>query len=371
MRVTPQFPPGAKAVFVGEASGKDEDREGLPFVGVTGREFDRLLLQSGLVRSELGITNVFLDRPPNNKLDQHWCSSKKVVSEDYVLVRSDLEKLWPDYDWPKTYTWSKISQGKYLQPGFLGELARLQQEIRRAKPNIIVALGGKALWALAGTSAIKKNRGAVMDCVLVPGIKLLPTWHPAYIQRAWEERSTLVADLMKAKDQKEFPDIRRPERHIWVRPSLADMEEFFQKHILGCDLLAFDTETRGGQITCISFAPHESIALVIPFVERNPSPDYNYWKDPKDEVLAWQFVQKVLDTDIPKLAQNGLYDLQYLWTPHGISIRNFASDTMLLHHSIYIELPKGLGFLGSIHTEEVAWKLMRTRSKDSVEKKDE
>ncbi|KKL46727.1 hypothetical protein LCGC14_2342680 [marine sediment metagenome] len=149
------------------------------------------------------------------------------------------------------------------------------------------------------------------------------------------------------------------------------MEEFYQKYIKDCDLLAFDTETRKGQITCISFAPSPTIAIVIPFVEKTPNPDYNYWKDPEDEKSAWRFVQKVLDSPVPKLAQNGLYDLQYLWTPHGISVRNFSEDTMLLHHSIYIELPKGLGFLGSIYTEEVAWKLMRTRSKDSVEKKDE
>ena len=62
-----------------------------------------------------------------------------------------------------------------------------------------------------------------------------------------------------------FPEIRRPERFIWIRPSLLDMEQFYQKYIKGCSLLAFDTETRKGQITCISFAPNPSMAIVIPF----------------------------------------------------------------------------------------------------------
>ncbi len=371
MRCKPSGPLNAKIMLVGEAPGAEEERLGECFVGSSGKELTQLLSEAGFDRDECYLTNVFLDRPPNNKFHLEWCRGKKEAAAEYKELRSTLVDFHPNYSWPTTYTWSSVSQGKYVMPVHLGELQRLREEILQVKPNLVVALGGTPLWALLGVGGISKLRGAVADSSLVPGQKVLPTWHPAYIQRAWEERSTLVADLMKAKDQKEFPDIRRPERLIWVRPSLADMEEFFQKHILGCDLLAFDTETRGGQITCISFAPNESIAIVIPFVNRNPSPDYNYWKDPKDEVLAWQFVQKVLDTNIPKLAQNGLYDLQYLWTPHGISVRNFASDTMLLHHSIYIELPKSLGFLGSIHTEEVAWKLMRTRSKDSVEKKDE
>ncbi len=139
--------------------------------------------------------------------------------------------------------------------------------------------------------------------------------------------------------------------------------------IARCKLLAFDTETANKQITCISFAPSPDIALVITFVDKSKL-GYNA-HDKKKEVQYWQFVQMVLATPIPKLAQNGLYDLQYLWVPHGIWVNNYIQDTMLLHHSLFLELKKDLGFLGSVYTDELSWKIMRTRDKDKVEKKDD
>ncbi len=375
MRCKPSGPLDAKIMLIGEAPGGEEERLGIPFVGESGKELTKLLKEAGIDREECYLTNVFMDRPKGNKFHYEWCRGKKEVSEEYLLIRDDLKNFHPLFDWPTKYTWSSVAQGKYVMPVHLGELQRLREEIIRVKPNLVVALGGTPLWALLGTSGITKLRGAVAESTLVPGQKVLPAFHPAYIQRAWDDRLTLVADLIKAKNQMLFPEIRRPERIIWIHPTHSDMEEFYEKYIKDCPLLSFDTETKKDQITCISFAPTPSLAIVIPFVNRNPDPkkgeDYNYWKNPADEVRAWRFVQKVLDSPMPKLAQNGLYDLQYLWTTHGISVRNFAEDTMLLHHSIYIELPKDLGFLGSIYTEEVAWKLMRTRAKDSVEKKDD
>jgi len=64
-----------------------------------------------------------------------------------------------------------------------------------------------------------------------------------------------------------------------------------------------------------------------------------------------------------------MYDLQYI-LPLGIAARANLEDTMLLHHSHYPEMKKGLGFLGSIYTSEPAWKLMRTMKADT-EKRDE
>ncbi len=369
MRCKSTGPSDAKIMLVGEAPGGEEERLGEPFVGSSGQELTNLLKEAGIAREECYLTNVFMDRPKGNKFHFEWCRGKKEVSDEYLLIRDNLVKECPSFDWPNKYTWSSVAQGKYVMPVHLGELQRLREEIAQVKPNLIVALGGTPLWALLGTSGITKLRGAVAESSLCPGQKILPTFHPAYIQRNWADRLTLVVDLMKAKDQMAFPEILRPERLVWIRPSLNDMEEFFEKHLKNCALIAFDTETKRDQITCISFAPNPWLAIVIPFV--NKEPPYNYWIDPADETAAWRFVQKVLNSKVPKLAQNGLYDLQYLWHSHGISVRNFQEDTMLLHHSLYLELPKGLGFLGSIYTEEVAWKLMRTRAKDSVEKKDD
>jgi DNA polymerase I-like protein with 3'-5' exonuclease and polymerase domains len=103
--------------------------------------------------------------------------------------------------------------------------------------------------------------------------------------------------------------------------------------------------------------------VVVPFVKRDGS---SYWPSLADEQAAWRFVKWVLESDFRKIWQNGLYDLQYL-TRMGIRPKNCLHDTMLLHHAIYPELPKSLGFLGSIYCNESAWKDLRLAKE---EKKD-
>jgi hypothetical protein len=104
--------------------------------------------------------------------------------------------------------------------------------------------------------------------------------------------------------------------------------------------------------------------MVIPFWVRQPQSS-SYWNTKEEELRAWSCVSALLESAIPKLFQNGLYDVQYLM-PMGIKVNNFIEDSMLLHHSIFPELQKGLGFLGSVYTSEPAWKLMRKRAADTV-----
>lgn len=370
MKCLPTGPSPAKLMLIAEAPGQNEEREGKPLIGKAGEELNRMLVEAGIDRSICRIDNVFHDRPPDNKLHDSWCRGKKEVSEAYLEIRESLVDAWPDFDWPSKYTWNSLQQGKYLMPEHLGALPRLRDEILKTKPNLVVALGGTPLWALTGVGGIKKLRGTVMIASLVPGLKILPTWHPSYVGRVWSERLTCVVDLTKAGQECEFPDIRRPSRKIWINPTLPDLDTFYDLYIKGKPLLSFDTETSRKQITHISFATSKDVALVIPFLNKD-KPGYNYWPTQEEEVAAWKFVRKVMTSDIPKLAQNGMYDLQYLWIAHGIPVKNYAEDTMLLHHALYLELPKDLGYLGSVYTNEASWKLMRTRGKDTVDKKDD
>ncbi len=369
MECLPTGPLDAKILFVAEAPGSEEEREGEPLIGSSGKEFTSCLKQAGIPREICRLDNVFHRRPPNNKFHDEWCDTKKAVAEEYKLIRDKLVESCPNYPWPSNYTWTSVGQAKYLKPQYLPALQRLKEEILRVRPNLVVTLGGVSTWALLGTSGITKLRGVVSQSSLVLGQKVLPTWHPAYIQRVWESRLTLVVDLIKAKREMEYSEIRKPQRKIWINPTIEDIEYFRDKYILGAKLLAFDTETKQKQITCISFSPRPNIAIVIPFVDET-KPDYSYYTH-EDEVKAWHLVKEILLLPMPKLAQNGLYDLQYLWRPHGIAVYNYAEDTMLLHHALFIELLKDLGYLGSVYTDEAAWKIMRARAKDTVEKKDE
>ena len=135
-------------------------------------------------------------------------------------------------------------------------------------------------------------------------------------------------------------------------------------------MLAVDIETRDNQITCIGFAPSAQIALVVPFEDMR-KPGGSYWGSLDAELAAWEWVRHVLDLPIPKVFQNGLYDLHRLWRGYGIPVRNAEHDTMLLHHALQPESPKGLAYLGSIYTDETAWKLtVRLKHKETIKRED-
>ena len=365
-------------VLVGEAWGESENEIKRPFVGWSGRELFVMLgealggeddghaavlrgasrLGLGWVgpRDEwlrergIGLTNVLALRPPDNKIDA-LCVSKKDLPHDYSL--------------------GPIDQGKYLDPQFLPELVRLGSELTEARPNLVVALGNIACWALLGTRGISGLRGTIASERLSGlSLKCLPTYHPAAILRQWSWRQIAVEDLIKARRESAFPEIRRPSRSILINPTIEEVQEWTSRALADACPLACDTETAKGQITMVGFARSRSEAIVIPFrnflegVER-----LHYWSE-QDEVLAWLCVRSLLLASNLKIFQNGLYDIQYFMAM-GLRVMNATRDTMLLHHSIFPELQKGLGFLGSLYTNEPAWKLMRRKRASEPEKADE
>ena len=181
----------------------------------------------------------------------------------------------------------------------------------------------------------------------------------------------MVGDLFKSRRESGFAEIRRPERSIILNPTIEEVEEWTQVAIKSAAPLSCDTETAMGGITMVGFASSRSRAIVIPF--RNflgGNGPIHYWPSIEHEVRAWLCVRNLLLAPNPKIFQNGLYDLQYFMRL-GLRPLNCEEDTMLLHHSILPEMQKGLGFLGSVYTDEPAWKLMRKVRADEPIKADE
>lgn len=329
-------PRNARIALVGEAWGEQESITGLPFMGNSGQELSRLLTEAGIPRAECFLTNVLALRPVDNKLDS-LCASKAEVGH--------------------AYNRAPLRQGIYLRPEYLPELDRLARELQGLLPSLVIALGGTALWALCNTGAIGSLRGTVLPCKLVPGLKVLPTYHPSYLFKVWSHRPVVLADLMKARHEGTFPEIRRPARRVLVNPTIGEIGDWVTDIWLHPPkYLSVDIETATGSITMIGFARSRANAIVIPFFDR--ARGGNFWQSEDGELAARAYCQDLLGSSIPKLTQNGLYDIQYLLR-EGYSLRAFTDDTMLLHHSLYPEMKKGLGFLGSIYTSEPAWKLMR------------
>ncbi len=147
--------PNALLMFVGEAPGADEDASGVPFVGRAGRKLDEMIAAMGLDRQrDCYIANVLKVRPPNNRT--------------------------PTVD-------EAASEGPYLEA-----------QIHIIRPRVIVTLGRPAAnFLLRTTASMGQLRGCWHE---FDGIPVMPTYHPAYLLRAYtpENRKRVWSDLQMA-----------------------------------------------------------------------------------------------------------------------------------------------------------------------------
>lgn len=332
-----------RILICGEAFGEREEQKGLPFVGPSGAMLNSFLAAAGISRADCYLTNVFNLRPAGNKLAS-LCGPKA----------EGIPGLPP------------LAKGGYVSIRYKGEIDRLYSEVRAVNPNLILALGGTACWALLRNAGIKKLRGAPIESPIT-GHKVLPTFHPAAVLRDFKLRPIVFSDFKKAARQAEFSEVRRKPRELWLEPTLEDLA-LFDWYITEADKLSVDIETWNRQITCIGFAPNDERAIVIPFVWRKEK-DGNYWRTLAEELEVWKYVRRWLTLGKSIIGQNFLYDCNYLWARYGIPIYHVADDTMLLHHAMQPEMEKSLGFLGSIYTDEPSWKFMR-QSHSTLKKED-
>ncbi|HEX7313061.1 MAG TPA: uracil-DNA glycosylase family protein [Pyrinomonadaceae bacterium] len=144
----------ARLMFVGEAPGADEDASGRPFVGRAGQLLNKIIEAIGLKRDDVLIGNVNRCRPPNNRTpttdEAHTCKP--------FLLR----------------------------------------EINIARPDVIVVLGNTAMKNLLDTKeGITRLRGQFQD---YRGIKVMPTFHPAYLLRDPSKKREVWDDMKKVRD---------------------------------------------------------------------------------------------------------------------------------------------------------------------------
>lgn len=345
--------------------GENELRIGTGFVGASGIELLRMLSEANVIalsstdydylsafyrtgdpkqidmiwrlHPEVHRSNVFQLHPPGNKIEA-LCGSRKEAIPGYPA----------------------LVKGKFARMEFYPHLERLGDELLRVDPNLVLCLGNTALWAMCGTTGVSKLRGTTATSThTASGYKCLATYHPAAVLRQWELRPVTIADLMKASREAAYPEIRRAEREIWIEPSIEDIIRFRDEHIMVAPILSVDIETSGNRVTCIGFSVGPNLAIVIPFDDHRKS-GRNYWPTAQAERACWQLISEILEhPKPPKVFQNGLFDIAFLWRAYGIKVFGASEDTMLLHHSLQPESLKSLGFLGSVYASESAWKAER------------
>lgn len=338
-------------MLLGEAPGKEEDSAGVPFVGPSGQELNRMLHEAGIMRSECYVTNVVKHRPLNNYLGNFVPMTKKAREE---LIAAG-KPLFPLRD-------LKVTQE--VIDGF----SMLKQEIRDVQPQVILAFGNLALWALTGRWGITKWRGSYLQPDGNAGggeSWIIPTYHPAAILRQWNWRPVGVNDLRRAK---RILDGKRPIRPDWrftVRPNFTQViGEISRLHAvaeerarLGSPLklwLDFDIETRAGHIACVGISWTKTNALCIPLmcVESREG----YWNIEEEAHIVWWLWRLLTHKQVAVRWQNGLYDAQYVWR-HWHFVPNGGQDTMISQHSIFGDMPKALHFQASMYCDwYVYWK---------------
>jgi DNA polymerase len=159
--------PNARIMFIGEAPGADEDAQGRPFVGRAGQLLDKIINAMGLKREDVYIGNILKCRPPENRTPK---------AEEIINC-----------------------------------LPYLQRQIEIIKPDIIVALGAYAAQTLLETTkSIGQLRGHFFDYypgLGKPPIKLLATFHPAYLLRNYtvDSRQKVWDDMKKVLSELDLP----------------------------------------------------------------------------------------------------------------------------------------------------------------------
>jgi DNA polymerase len=155
-----QGSPAARLVFVGEAPGREEDLQGLAFVGRAGKLLTKMIGAMGLTRDEVFICNILKCRPPDNR----------------DPAPDEVSSCWPYLD----------------------------EQLQIIQPEVIVALGRPAAQTLLRTKeSIGRLRGRWHDYYMsgMPMVgeptPLMPTYHPAYLLRNPPDKNKAWSDLQQ------------------------------------------------------------------------------------------------------------------------------------------------------------------------------
>lgn len=174
-----------RIALVGEAPGKEEARQGHPFVGRSGQLLGDMLEKAGIVRKNCLVANVFRLGPPKNKVE-HFFSSRKAAQTNGQNLAEDLGKFG----------------SVYCLEEYASEIKNLSETLQKMAPHVIIALGRTPLWALTGEGGLLSKVGQELPCRLAHGIPVIPTYHPSFILRGnWKLQDDWLKHLKFAATQ--------------------------------------------------------------------------------------------------------------------------------------------------------------------------
>lgn len=297
-------PSTSKLWIVGEAPGWEEEKLGEPFVGESGKLLKEIMLRNGIdPNSDVYFANLCHYRPNGNVFEL-------------------------------------LEGSKELEEG----LRELQENIRTYTPNLIVALGNQPLRYLTGREGISKWRGSILTTSLdryTKEIKVIPTYHPAYICRpeGADSQPYFDIDFQRIVEDAKFPELNIPQLDIHIN----DLTPQAIDELLSAKLIAVDIETikQTLEIICIGFAV-------------SPTKAYVYeWNNASAQAGIIQPL--LLGTVSSKIFHGGIFDACVLRL-NGIRVERYEHDTIIQSHILNAELPRDLATLNSIYTRQPYYK---------------
>lgn len=299
-------PPDADMMLIGEALGEEEARRGLPFVGGSGRVLTALLGQADIRRDEIYITNAVKCRPPKNR-------------------KPDDEEI----RWCARY---------------------LVNELKLVNPKLLVPLGATALYVTTGKTEIGSYRGIPIEGA--GGRKVLPTFHPAFVMRTQTFWPVVVWDLVKAKIESLFPEVRRVPVEYTILADATDYADAVRREAALTGFISIDAETTSldldeAHIKCYgvgSFVGHARVFRWTPQAKRLL---YGILSDPtivkvgqNSESYDWPLFERKREQE----------------SNDGWRVARNTCDTMLMFHLTNSDLPKSLDNIKTFYTDMEHWK---------------
>jgi len=281
-------PTNAELVIIGEAPGAEEEKYGSPFVGRSGQLLTSLLQKTGIDRSKCFITNVVACRPTD-------------ANGNNTAPPTDAIKMCS---------------------------IRLDQELSKARPKIVLLLGNVAVKRFLG------NRRNLQNSEGIPfrqnGTIFVPTYHPAALLRdpsktkAVEQTLRRVVEWLKA------------DPHAWSFENykiLLDKNEVIryiklleQKPMWSCDIETSDILYESVIFT-MAFSSGD---LTFGFPVRRPDGSL-YWSD-SDLCQIIDHLKRLFSNESKKIFHNAMFDLMFLKKEFGIECKNLHGDTMVIAH---------------------------------------
>lgn len=329
-------PYGANIMLVGEAPGRNEAEQGVPFVGQAGKLLKNILQHAGISFDKCYVTNIINERPPGNDFGSFYEDNRRQVP------KSMLRKAWKE----------------------------LHQKIKDLNPNIVIALGAEPLRAITNKRSLYKWRGT---CIPVLNTKVIATYHPSAVLRQWSFHPIAELDLAKAKRHSLYHGYTEPQTNIITKPTLQTVLQYLDIKNIYTKRVGIDIEIVGKSIRCIAIATGSincPTAICIPLMKFQNTDGFtlnkgvlkihskatevatSYWS-PQDEIIVLDAINELLtNSSIEKVGQNSIsFDAPLIKQNLKMVINNHYLDTMHAHHELYSELPMSLNFQCSMYTD--------------------